>query len=99
MAIGEAKDPVVILMPSLVIKRSVSLIAAFGVLASPCKYSILRPLIAAALVDHVAGNLHRLPVLEAVLGERPGQRQQNADADVFLRFYRNVRRQQAETQK
>src|SRR5690349_6982457 len=45
MAIGEANEPVVILMPSLVISRSVSLIAAFGVFASPCRYSILRPLI------------------------------------------------------
>ena len=44
MASGEAKDPVVILIPSLVISRSVSLIAALGLVASPCRYSILRPL-------------------------------------------------------
>ena len=44
IAIGEANEPVVILTPSLLIRRSVSLIAAFGVLASPCRYSTLRPL-------------------------------------------------------
>ena len=73
-----------ILMPSLVISRSVSLIAAFGLVASPCTIFDLAAVDAAALVDHVAGDLHRFPVLDAVLGERPGQRQQHADADGFL---------------
>ncbi len=36
---------------------------------------------AAALVDHVASDLHRFPVLDAVLGERPGDRQQHADTN------------------
>ena len=40
---------------------------------------------AAALVDHVARDLHRFPVFDAVLGERPGQRQQHADPDRLLR--------------
>ena len=36
---------------------------------------------AAALVDHVAGNLHRFPVLDAVFGERAGHGQEHADAN------------------
>ncbi len=44
MASGEANEPVVILTPSLVMSRSVSLMAAVGLVASPCRYSILRPL-------------------------------------------------------
>jgi hypothetical protein len=39
----------------------------------------------ALLVDHVAGDLHGLPVLDAVFRERPGQRQQHADLDRLLR--------------
>jgi hypothetical protein len=45
----------------------------------------------AALVDHIAGDLHRFPVLKTVLGERPGQWQQHADPDVFLRLRRKLR--------
>ena len=44
MASGEANEPVVILIPSRVMMRSASLIAAVGLVASPCTNSILRPL-------------------------------------------------------
>ena len=43
MASGEAKQPVVTLIPSRVMMRSASLIAAVGLVASPCTNSILRP--------------------------------------------------------
>ena len=43
IASGEANEPVVILMPSRVMMRSASLIAAVGLVASPCTNSILRP--------------------------------------------------------
>ena len=85
MAIGEANEPVVILMPSLVISRSVSLIAAFGIGRVALQIFDLAAVDAAALVDHVARDLHGLPVLEAVFGERTGERQQHADPDRLLR--------------
>ena len=44
MASGDANEPMVTLTPSRVMRRSVSLIAAVGLVASPCTNSILRPL-------------------------------------------------------
>ena len=50
---------------------------------------------AAALVDHLASDLHRGKVLGAVLGRRARHRLQNADADRLLRIAAGGRSEQS----
>ena len=85
IASSDTPEPSVILTPSSVVRRSVSLIAAVGVGNVGEQELDLASVDPAALVEHVARDLHGGEVFGAILGRRAGHRLQHADPDRFLR--------------